>query len=86
MTGSHAGSVLGGPPLETSAGTSVLRPRVDRAGEGAEDPGPPPAPGRGPIGPFGRRDWYTSVKAVADYLAAGALLVLALPVMLAAGY
>jgi lipopolysaccharide/colanic/teichoic acid biosynthesis glycosyltransferase len=85
VTGSLASRVLGDPPMQTAAGTSVIQPRGDRAGEGAANPESSPAPACGPIGPVGRRDWYTSVKAVADYLAAGVLLVLTSPVMLVAG-
>jgi lipopolysaccharide/colanic/teichoic acid biosynthesis glycosyltransferase len=85
MTGSHAGSVFGNPTMQRAAEMSFIQPREDQAGECTEDPDLSPARGCGPIGPVCRKDWYTSVKAVADYLAAGVLLVLTFPILLAAG-
>jgi lipopolysaccharide/colanic/teichoic acid biosynthesis glycosyltransferase len=82
VTGSHASRVLGDPLVPAAAGRSLIQPREHRAGEGAREPGSPPA---GRCGLGGREDWYTAAKAVADYLAAGLLLVLACPVMLVAG-
>ncbi|WP_435011857.1 sugar transferase (plasmid) [Tundrisphaera lichenicola] len=36
-------------------------------------------------GPLSREDWYTSAKAVADYLLAGVLLLLTFPILITAG-
>ncbi len=82
---SHARSVFGNSTMHRAAGTAIIQPGLDRAWEGLEQPDSPAARGTGAIGPVSRKDWYTSVKVVGDYLAAGVLLVLTFPIMLVAG-
>ncbi len=85
MTKSHATSVFGGPSMQTATGTPIIHSHVGRVSEAEEGLGLSPVQGCGRIGPIGRDDWYTSVKAIADFLAAGVLLVLTIPVLLVAG-
>lgn len=79
MAGLTATTVFGQPSLPTAEGTDSVRGR-----EGRRDAGAPPARPGGPPGRDVRRHWYDPAKVAIDYGAAGVLLVLTAPVLLAA--